>query len=163
MLTQETLKELLSYDPATGIFRWKVSSNHVKIGSIAGALHNKGYIAIKVKRENYLAHRLVWLYMYGYIPTQHIDHIDHDRSNNSLSNLREVPIQINCQNLSMYSSNTSGVMGVKWHKRDKVWEAQITVNKKRLHLGRSKDMTKAIELRKEAEVLYMFHENHGAA
>lgn len=161
MLTQETLKTLLNYNAETGIFTWKISNNQVIVGEKAGTIHNKGYIAIKLQGKSYLAHRLVWLYIHGSLPIRVIDHKDQNKQNNALENLREVTLQINSQNLPQYKSNTSGVVGVKWHKRDSKWEAQITVNKKRIYLGSFKTKTMAILIRKKAEVSYGFHKNHG--
>ena len=95
MITQSKLKELVNYDQDTGIFTWKKrTSNRIKIGDIIGNLHNCGYIEMGVNGKRYLAHRLAWLYVYGYMPKL-IDHINTNKQDNRICNLYEgLPIQI---------------------------------------------------------------------
>ena len=84
------MKDLLNYDPDTGDFTWKVStSNRVRVGQVAGTLRHDGYIRIKVNGKLYLAHRLAWFFVYGVWPVEFLDHIDQDKSNNRINNLRE--------------------------------------------------------------------------
>ena len=154
-LTAEKLRELLHYDPATGIFTWKVSTaRRVKVGDIAGYSNGNGYLQISVQSRLYLAHRLAWLYMYGTWPTDQLDHINRNRSDNQISNLREVTNKQNGQNQSKPSNNTSGYTGVSWYKRTYKWVAQIMHNQKRIHLGYFTDREDAIAARKAAEKLY---------
>jgi hypothetical protein len=129
-LTQERLKELLSYNPDTGDFFWNVDkSGHAKKGQKAScATANTGYLRIGIDRKRYLAHRLVWLYVYGKFPDNDLDHINRTRTDNRLCNLREATRAENLQ-------NRSNVKGVYWHKRAKKWLAQISVNKKHFYLG----------------------------
>ena len=89
MITQKELKELLQYNENTGIFTWKINkAKQIQIGSVAGYLHHTGYIFIKINNKNYLAHRLAWLFIYGKIPKM-IDHINRQRNDNRINNLRE--------------------------------------------------------------------------
>ena len=90
MITQTRLKELLNYDPISGIFTWKTSRGGRKPGSIAGTkcIH-KGYITIQIDGTLYRAHRLAFLYMIGRLPEDQVDHIDRCKDNNAWSNLRE--------------------------------------------------------------------------
>jgi hypothetical protein len=135
MLTQEHLKEILQYDKNTGDFFWlKPASNRAKVGQKAGTMSH-GYIYIAIDGKKYGAHRLAWLYSYGEITKEIIDHIDGNPSNNCLSNLREATKQQNLHNLKKPITNTSGYKGVHFHKGSSKWRAVVTVNNKPKHLG----------------------------
>lgn len=162
MITQERLKELLEYNPDTGVFIWKVqASNRAIIGSAAGFIHAKGYRHIGLDGREYKAHRLAWLYMYGEFPENQIDHINHKRDDNRLVNFRSVKNCVNGKNQSIPSDNTSGIIGVYWHKQGKKWKASIMVDGKHIHLGMFKEKALAALSRKAAEIKYGFHPNHG--
>lgn len=136
MLTQERLKELLSYDPETGLFTWL--SQHgarVRTGSVAGSRTVKRYIRIGVDGALYMAHRLAWLYTYGVWPPQEIDHRDGVRWNNVLSNLRLATPSQNSQNQrGAHRDGTSGFLGVS--RAGKKWKGQITYGGENVYLGR---------------------------
>lgn len=154
-LTAEYLRSILNYDPETGIFTWKVrTSTRVKVGDITGCPGGHGYLLIRVCSRLHKAHRLAWLYVYGSWPTDQIDHINRNRSDNRISNLREVTNKQNNQNRSKPSNNTSGHPGVSWYKRDSKWQAQITHNQKDIFLGYFTTLEEAISARKAAEKLY---------
>jgi len=157
-LTQEELKRLLNYDPKTGIFVWKIYRNYnAKIGDIAGNTNaTTGYINIKINNKSYSAHRLAWLYVYGYFPEQWVDHKNRVRDKNRIKNLREVSPQCNFRNCKVKKNNTSGITGVGFHKRDKKWMADITVDYKRHFLGGSDSLKEAVAARWRAEVKYNF-------
>lgn len=161
-LSKDELKLYLDYNEITGEFIRKIkTNNYIKIWDIAGCFHKgSGYILIMVKGKTYPAHHLAWLYHYGYLPKE-IDHINGIRSDNRIENLREVSRQENCRNQKKYNTNTSGVTGVCYHKRDKLWGAYIAVNNEQIHLGYFKDISDAISIRKKAEIKYGFHHNHG--
>lgn len=136
MLTQPRLKELLSYHPETGVFTWIARTRNTKIGDVAGCLSIYGYRCIQIGGKQYRAHRLAWLYMVGDWPTNQIDHRNGIRDDNRWHNLREATNAENGQNIAMYSTNTSGFMGVSWdHKRQK-WQALLMTNGHHKHLGR---------------------------
>mgnify|MGYP000037034139 CR=1 FL=1 len=137
MLTQERLKELLHYDPDTGLFTWIKSTNtSIKINSVAGGKTSRGYIQIRADKKLYLAHRLAWLYFYGNFPESFLDHVNEKPSDNRISNLRLATHQENGHNKSTpHKNNTSGFLGVTWQKLNKKWLAQIRLNGKRKHLG----------------------------
>ena len=117
-LTQKRLKELLHYDPSTGIFTWLVAlSKKVKIGDIAGHIDSKGYRHIGVDCDVYRASRLAWLYMEGYFPEHEVDHEDRVRHNDRWKNLRHLTHSCNLKNRGVNSNNTSGITGVNWDKR----------------------------------------------
>jgi len=161
-ITQKELKELLHYDPNTGVFIWvKKQSNKILAGHIARSCNNRGYAQISIYGKSYKAHRLAWLYKYGEMPKNQIDHRNQNRADNRLRNLREVTNRENCRNQSAPKNNTSSVVGVAWHKRDLIWEASIGVDFKNIYLGRFKRKKDAIHARKQAERLYGFDKNHG--
>ena len=163
MLTQERLKEVLHYNPLTGNFTWKVrTGQRIKIGDIAGYTNSDGYIQISLDGKKYQAHRLAWLYVTGELPPKQIDHINHDKADNRIANLRCTNQAENCKNATKRKDNNSGVMGVSWYKDRQKWVVNIRVNGKRLHLGYTTDFDIAIAMRKAAERKYGFHKNHGS-
>ena len=136
-LTVRRLRQLLSYDPLTGEFRWLVvAANHrPRIGQIAGCINGHGYRHIQIGRTRYDAHRLAFLYMTGKFPDLQVDHADGDRSNNRWSNLREASGSQNNANARQLRSNTSGYKGVSWLSRRKRWRSLIMVNGRQIYLG----------------------------
>jgi hypothetical protein len=135
MLTQSRLKELLHYDPETGLFTWLVStSNCVKVGDVAGSVSH-GYRIIKIDGKKYGAHRLAFLYITGNLPENDTDHINGIRDDNRWCNLREATRAENMQNKAPYKAGTSKYPGVYWHKQRQKWVAQITINGKQKHIG----------------------------
>lgn len=144
-LTQERLKELLSYNPETGEFVWKVKrNNRIPIGSIAGAPNNDGYVQIRIDRKLHSAHRLAFLYMTGEWPAkEHVDHIDRNPTNNKWSNLREATRSENFFNKLRQSNNRSGHKGVHWDKKKNKWWARITHEYTVFHLGFFDDLAEA--------------------
>lgn len=165
-LSQARLKELLHYDPDTGVFTWKVKSAYnIEIGNVTGCvtiLSGKKYIVIRVIGKLYLAHRLAWLYMTGSFPIDEIDHADGNGINNIFKNLSSVTHLKNHKNIRLHVRNTSGINGVSWHSENKRWRARIKVNYKNISLGCFTDIKDAIKARKNADIKYGFHPNHGA-
>ena len=126
-LSASRLREALEYDPNTGLL--KNRSSGLKIGS----QHSRGYIQAHIFGETHLVHRLVWLYMHGKWPTKEIDHINGDRSDNRLTNLREANTSENAQNRKKRADNTSGFTGVRPHQS--AWRADIKLNGKYKFIG----------------------------
>ena len=154
-LTAEKLRSILNYDPETGIFTRKVSTAHrIKVGDVAGCSNGDGYLRIRLQSQRYQAHRLAWLYVYGEWPEDQIDHINRNRSDNRIANLREVTHKQNHQNKSKRSDNTSGHPGAYWDKQSAKWRAQIRHNQKLIHLGHFATIEEAVAARKAAEKLY---------
>jgi hypothetical protein len=144
-ITQETLKQLLDYNPATGVFTWKVSrGGRVQIGSIAGCLHKNGYLDIGIKGRNYGAHRLAWLYTHGNWPINVIDHINGIKTDNRIDNLRDVSNRENHNNHAAHRSVLKKV-GSYWHKNNKIWISKIRINGKQVYLGSFKTEQEAHE------------------
>jgi hypothetical protein len=140
-LTQKQLKEVLHYNPDTGIFVWLSSrnNNNVPKGSIAGTLRSTdGYIDISIKRKRYRAHILAWLYMKGVWPENDIDHKDTIRHHNWIDNLRDVTRSENLQNqIKARSDNKStGVLNVYYDKERDKYIVKLQVDGKPKWLGR---------------------------
>ena len=135
-LTAERLRELLRYDPGTGIFSWLIwRSRSARAGDIAGHVYSNGYVYIKIEGRNYLAHRLAWLYMTGEWPKDEIDHENTIRSENWWDNLREATGFQNKANTKKSAANTSGLKGVSFHRRSNKWMAQIKSQGRHHYLG----------------------------
>ena len=161
MITQEELKKVLHYNKDSGVFVWIIKPcKNISINSVAGTLVN-GYIYIRLNKKRYAVHRLAWLYEYGVMPSKHLDHINRIKSDNRIANLRDVSHSENHKNMPKQSNNTSGVVGVKWDKSRNRWSAYIKVEQKNIFLGRYVEFSEAVNARKNAEILYGFHENHG--
>ena len=154
-LTAEYLRSILHYDPATGVFTWKVrTANSVKVGDVAGSPDGHGYLLISVRSRLHKAHRLAWLHTYGVWPKDQIDHINRIGTDNRISNLREATNKQNNQNRSKPSNNTSGCTGVRWNKQNSKWRAQIMHNYKQISLGYFTTLEEALSARKAAQKLY---------
>jgi len=135
-LTAERAREMLDYDPATGVFTWRVApSRFIKPGTRAGHKRARGEYVIRVDDHQMLAARLAWLMMTGALPAHEIDHADCDPSNDTWANLREATKSQNGANRKLQSNNTSGFKGVTWFKPAKRWMAQSKLNRKKVHLG----------------------------
>ena len=134
MSTAERVRELLSYDPETGDFRWMVSRGGQRAGSIARCVRHDGYVVIMIDRKLYYAHQLAWLYMHGELVSE-LDHINGIRSDNRIFNLRPATRTQNNGNSRKPKHNTSGFKGVCYHKRDKKWQAQIHHKGRQIWLG----------------------------
>ena len=130
MITQADLKNLVNY--ADGQLLAKINSKQRKAGKALGTLTPKGYLLARVQGQLHRVHRLVFLYHHGYMPIQ-VDHIDGNRINNKIENLREATSAQNNQN--RMATGDSKIKGVVWHKQSKKWVASICVNRKSVHLG----------------------------
>lgn len=136
-------------------------SRNAKVGDVAGCYKPPGYLVVKIAQKSYYVHRLIWLYVYGQWPSKSIDHIDGDRSNNRVENLRDATAVENGRNQKINAKNQSGVTGVCWINRDSRWQANMRVKGKSINLGWFKNFNEAVKARKEAEKKYNFHPNHG--
>lgn len=137
MLTAARLREVLHYDPETGVFRWRMDrdrAGNAKAGDIAGRIASTGYRQIRVDNRLYKAHRLAFLYMTGEWPEQHVDHRDGDRLNNAWSNLREATPSQNGANRGATKRNKLGVKGV-YRNHDGKFKASICLDGEQVYLG----------------------------
>lgn len=144
MVSVEFLKTHIAYDPLTGVFVWIAPrSTRLKPGDVAGRVSNRGYRHIMLNNRRYAAHHLAWLWVYGVLPSREIDHINGNRDDNRVINLREATRSENQQNVGKRSDNSSGFTGVSWNAKTKSWKAQIAVNKKKIHIGLFSDPSTA--------------------
>jgi hypothetical protein len=138
-VTVDELQHIFSYEPDTGILRWKNPNKHSskKVGDIAGSLNDKGYLRVTVKNKEIKVHRIAWAIHHGQFPTIIIDHKNGIRHDNRISNIREATRSDNCSNKIKQSNNTSGYVGVYYfpERKLKKYEAIISKNKKRYFLG----------------------------
>jgi hypothetical protein len=140
----ERLRQLLDYDPETGIFTRRITtSSRALKGTKAGRNNGNGYLRIMIDGYTDYAHRLAWFHFYGEWPEFEIDHIDGNGKNNRILNLRDGTHAENFQNLSIRNTNKSGRTGVSWSKLHSKWEAYIWVNSKKKHLGLFDDLNEA--------------------
>lgn len=131
-LTPTRLKALVSYDAETGQFLW-ISGQ--RKGCVAGGIDQSGYWKLTIDGRHYRSHRLAWLYVHGVHPAEHIDHLNGERADNRLANLRAVSSAVNSQNLRAAKSNSkTGLLGVHWSQRNK-WVAKIGVNGRQVTIG----------------------------
>jgi hypothetical protein len=133
ILTAEYLRSIMDYDPQSGNLTRKTGP---RAGHISGSVAKDGYKIIQIKLDkkvSYYAHRLAWLYVHGEWPADQIDHIDGDRANNALANLRECSASQNAQNRTAYKTNKSGLLGVS--TKGNRFIAQLTVQGKLLLLA----------------------------
>lgn len=178
----DLLRRVLRYEPETGKLTWRHRTPEMfsdgkysreRRCSTFNALHadceaftsddGNGYLQGTLFFVGYRAHRVVWALHYGYWPIEQIDHINGIRSDNRLINLRSVSSPENNRNQKLLSTNSSGTTGVSFDKRSGKWEAYIGVNGKRRLLGYFAAIAEAKTARKNAEVQFGYHANHGRA
>lgn len=137
--------ERISYNAASGVFMWVVSERGVSLGKVAGSINSNGYLIIRLDRKPHRAHRLAWFLVHGEWPQGEIDHIDGDRLNNRLNNLRVVDRAGNSQNRwkAQRNNKSSGLAGVTWNKQHKKWQSNLMANKVRHHVGYFSDPNEA--------------------
>lgn len=135
-LTAARLRELVHYEPETGVFTWRQSRHGVFAGAVAGAIGKNGYVLFQLDSLTRQAHRLAWLYVHGEWPKQNIDHINGVRYDNRIANLRDVSQRVNAENVrTVRPTSKSGVMGVFKGRNPAKWEAAIVVCGKRRYIG----------------------------
>lgn len=166
--TVEYLRQLVDYDPETGLFTYRhvasmsASRNTRFAGKPAFTRHHKqGYRAGMIGNANIYAHRAAWAWVHGEWPDGEIDHINHDRADNRIANLRVVSKSGNMRNMPKLKNNTSGATGVYWDKSASKWSAKIRVDRKLISIGYYQSFTDAVAARMAAEARYGFHANHG--
>jgi hypothetical protein len=132
-ITQERLKHLMRYED--GKLYWvRPTANWMRSGIEVGYRTNTGYRVAGVDKQSIMLHRLVFLYHHGYTP-EIVDHIDGDKLNNRIENLRPATRAQNNQNARTRKDNKSGQKGVRWREDQQKWIVTITVDKKKHHLG----------------------------
>ncbi len=171
-LSQEIIKELIYYNPKTGLAYWRnrplkyfqhcqypraqqKSWNTRHSDKCICCRDKKGYLQTTIFNKYYLLHRLIWLYMEGYFPENDIDHKDRNPPNNKWDNLRHTSRSCNIKNQRKRISNTSGITGVYWHKEE-FWYSRIYAQNRRINLGSYKNFDDAVKARYRAEIKYEF-------
>lgn len=162
MLTQEDAKELFNYDVESGNLIWKKkpgkTSGRVILGGIVGHYHKAtGYLVTKIRGQYYKLHRLVWLWMFGYLPENQLDHINRVRNDNRIENLREVSQQCNSRNSCVSIKNTSSIKGVSFDTVRQKYSVRIKYKNKYAYLGRYDNFEEAVCARLAAEQCLNWH------
>jgi len=175
----EVLRQLLRYEPETGKLFWKergpewfsdgrraakdnAATWNARYSGVEAltAVSGEGYNQGALLGGRYFAHRVIMAMVYGETPEQ-VDHINGNRQDNRLANLRGVTRQQNQQNKQRLKNNKSGCTGVAWHQVSGKWRSEIKVNNQSLHLGSFYNFDDAVAARKKAEKEHGFHANHG--
>lgn len=175
------LKQVLAYDKETGVLTWRTrpatlfdDTGKVSAGGKASRWNkrfagkpaltyktNYGYLTGHIMRRLYMAHRAAWAIHYGEWPDGQIDHINHNRTDNRIANMRVVSHAENAKNQKLRASNTSGVCGVSYNQKTQRWRARITADGRERTLGYFASFSEAVEARKASERECGFHANHG--
>jgi hypothetical protein len=161
-LRHTRLQELLQYSTDTGLFQWKTDRHTGRgrgrkiaaAGDLAGSKTWNGYWCIRLDGRCYMAHRLAWFYVNGEWPSTSIDHVDMDRTNNRLVNLRLASNGENLRNRSLQRNNTSGHKGVTFDVGRGKWLAQISIDRRHIQLGRFDSIDGAVCAYRSAAVKY---------
>lgn len=132
-LTHERLREMVAYSPETGLFSCLMARKNRAVGDIEDRIAGPGYVAFCLDGRQYYAHRLAWFYMHGEWPAGEVDHINRDKTDNRLANLRVATRSQNSANIGARSDNRSGFKGVFPNKRR--WSSQVIARGKTYHLG----------------------------
>lgn len=159
-LTKNNLRKAFNYDINTGLFTYAFTSRSGVKGEIAGKPHSGGYTKVRVQNKEMLLHRVIFMYMNGYMPKM-VDHINHIRTDNRWCNLRGVDDLENCKNTSITKTSTTKVNGVAYHKPTGKYRVYIGINYKQKHLGLFDTLEEAKAAREKANIEYAFHPNHG--
>jgi uncharacterized protein YpiB (UPF0302 family) len=170
--SQDRIKSILTYNPDTGIFTWKelelssfkycknphmtCTTRNAIWGNKKAGSSGDNYVKIHFDGKNYVAHRLAWIYMYGIDQKESIDHINKNKKDNRLCNLRLASPQQNQQNYDIMRSNKTGVKGVSYVKKKKKYKVTIGVNNKNIHIGMFSKLKDAAVARYKAEEQYGF-------
>jgi hypothetical protein len=182
---QDTLRQLLDYDPETGLLYWRTRSVDMFADAASGSSgfvttekrastwnarfagrpaftsrFSGGYHHGAILGQTYMAHRVIWKWAHGFDPDC-VDHINGDKGDNRLANLRSIPRAMNARNMPQQSNNTSGQTGVHFCNFTGRWRAEIVVSGRNIRLGRFANFSDAVTARRAAERKFGFHENHG--
>lgn len=144
------VREVLNYEPETGLFTWRVSNSNRRLAGSAAGRVAKGYVGICIDGRLYQAHRLAWLYVHGEWPPSALDHVNGVPNDNRISNLRLADASQNGLNRGAQSNNKSGFKGVSWSRVAKKWMAEIVVRGRHYHLGYHDDPARAAAAYREA-------------
>jgi len=179
--TPSDLRLILDYCPLEGTLKWKERApesftcaeiergristrwNLLRSGRIAGHKGSHGYITLTIEGKTYPAHKVAWAVYYGSYPDGQIDHINHVKDDNRISNLRDVSPRENAKNKPLFKNNSSGIVGVYYRASTNRWRAKIWDGVKSIELGAFTSKYEAIAARQLAQQSLGFHKNHGSA
>lgn len=152
----EVLRKWLDYNSTSGVLSWKDTKRRASAGQQCGYVADTGHRVLKIERCRLYAHRVAWAMHHGEWPPDDydVDHVNGNRADNSAANLRLATRSQNIANSRRSRVNTSGAKGVTWNARDKVWQAQIRVNGKRIALGRYQHLETAADAYRAAASKY---------
>jgi hypothetical protein len=155
-ITPELVREYFDYDPETGrlALRKHMPYQRVAVGTEPGHIDNNGYRRVKLFGKRVQAHILIWMHQYGARPVKLIDHINRIKTDNRLSNLRDVSASMNAANRT--PNNKADFLGVYYYSKTDSWSARISVNHQEIYLGWWKTKEEAIAARQAAEKLLQF-------
>lgn len=154
MLTADMLRQRFDYNPEMGTFVYLHDVGKLRAGNAAGWRDVRGYQKIQIDGREYKAHRLAWLYMTGSWPNKMIDHANGDTGDNRFANLREATSSQNSANSRTYATNTTGLRGVRYQRRDGRWYAILKADGRRMHLGSYASKEEAAEVYRLASAWY---------
>jgi len=160
VITHRRLMDLFVYVENSGDFIRRVATGRHgchRAGECAGTIQSHGYLIITIDKKRYMAHRLAWFYVHGAWPKGDLDHINGDKLDNRIINLREATRQQNMQNVRRHRHNTSGYKGVAWHSQRNKWRAYIFDSYRQIHLGLFDSREAAALARANAEKKYHSH------
>ncbi|CAD0211203.1 hypothetical protein AGRHK599_LOCUS1229 [Rhizobium rhizogenes] len=174
-LSQEIIRSIFDFCPITGSLIWRAKDrseftseqqfkrwNTSFAGKKAGSIGSTGYVRIRIGKAEYMAHRLIWLWVYGKMPAEEIDHVNGVKNDNRIENLRCVSGSENCRNRPIPKHNTSGVIGVAPARSKNKWIAHIMVRPgENVYLGTYASVELAAAARRGAERAIGYHVNHG--
>jgi hypothetical protein len=143
LLDVNDIFKYLDYNPKSGVFVWKVKTKTRSVGDVAGNTNWRGYTSIWINGIQYYAHRLAWAFCNGSFPCGDIDHINENKSDNRIANLRIASRSENMFNRGRNRNNTSGLKGVVFCKATGKWRAQIMIDRKNVNIGRFKTKEEA--------------------
>lgn len=154
-LTIDEVLAALTYDPETGLFRRRHDRRRWKAGEIVGGVNHNGYLLIQIGQSRYFAHKIAILLATGVMPAS-VDHINGDKLDNRLANLRPCNHAQNGANMKVKVTNSSGVKGVSFDKVNRRWKASLTVNRKQITVGRFDTLEEA-----KAAMMAAREQHHG--
>lgn len=173
------LRKIAEYNPKTGVVTWRKRGketfrnggpyaeaiserwNKHRAGNPVGHISPHGYVVTTIEKKTVMVHRMAWAIHFGRHPKGQIDHISGAKNDNRLENLREVSAGENSRNRKKPVTNSSGLMGVHFHKQSAKWHARIMVDGVRRHLGAFEDPKEAHRAYVRAKQKFDFHKNHG--
>ena len=161
-LTYDYANYLFKYDPETGNLYKRINGTDNFRSKPSGTKTKTGYVQIGVDGKLYLAHRIIMLLVNKSLSDEsQVDHIDHNRLNNKLNNLRVVSQSGNMRNCGKRSDSSTGITGVVYHKRARKYMSYISIGGRKMHLGLFNTLEDATRARVRANLQYGYHENHG--